>query len=186
MRFPNRNIAMIAISAGLFLVAAVPASAQLTLDQSSPTGNATMTASAGRDWQQGVTVGLDGILMGIELYATPYIGSGNNVYINSGPAWQGDARDFEVFVNEPSGWVFIDTSAAGLYFNAGDQFVIGLEGCDDGSSWNATYPGAYDGGALYRNGSVYGTYDLAFKTYIPEPASLVLLSLGAFAVVRRR
>jgi hypothetical protein len=190
----SRKIAVFGIvlclSAGLATAAPV-------LDQESPVVDG-FWFSAGAStalWQQEVTVGITGQLTRIELYArnagtTP-------LYVNAGTPWQSDGSEFATtFVATGSGWTGVDTSAAGLFFNAGDQFVIGVGGTDSGLELNGSSvspDGAYVVGELWITWAdsepelwADGERDLAFRTYmdsgnnptVPAPAAVVLGVLG--------
>jgi len=176
-------------AAGVFLIALAPANAGMILDQESPHTNTSFNADySGFTWQQEVTVGLAGPLVAIELYVT---GPGSTeVFLNVGSPWQYDAHDFvTTFSADSTGWALIDTSSVNLVFDVDDTFVIGIHGIDGGMWIGGSHPGQYDRGELYLNTNVYvgpGEYDHAFRTYVPEPGTLALLSLGALAMVSRR
>lgn len=184
----SKSLAIACVLIGSFV--ATIASAAPVLDQESPYTNAGFNVGAAIfSWQQEVTVGMTGQLSRIELYAqntgtTP-------LYINAGSPWQSDASEFStLFTPGGQGWVAIDTTSAGLFFNAGDTFVIGVGGTDSGLSLggSCTSPsGGYQAGRLGINGSLFDSmWDIAFRTYvdvpsnptIPAPAALVLSGLG--------
>ena len=89
-----------------------------------------------------------------------------------------------------SGWGSIDVSSAGLVFDVGDKFVIGIQGIHDGTlRLGGSYKqpgGLYDDGYLWLAATVWPDYDLAFRTYVPEPTTILLLGLGGFALLRKR
>jgi len=180
------------------------ASAAPVLDQESPYVGAGFNAGTSQgSWQQEVTVGMTGQLTRIELYAQ---GVGTTpLSINAGGPWQSDPSEFStLFTSAGQGWVAIDTTSAGLFFNAGDTFVIGLGGTDSGLWMGGSYVspnGGYEAGRLWYNstGSIapFGPeWDIAFRTYVdaqsnpavPAPAALVLSSLGTGLIgwLRRR
>jgi hypothetical protein len=152
-------------------------------------------------FQQGVTAGLSGLLSRIDIFfaGTPPVGVGTPpgevlFTVNLGAPWQDDANDFDRVLffdaGQAPGVVEIDVSAANIFIEPGDMFVIGLQS----SGSNAVIPnftGAllddhYTGGALWLDEALLfiGTSDLNFVTYVaaglsvPEPSGLVLLFLG--------
>lgn len=190
---------MLCLSAGLATAAPV-------LDQESPALDYGFVAGSDQ-WlfQQGVTVGITGQLVRIELYA--FNAGTTPLYINAGAPWQGYPSDFATtFVAEGEGWVGTDVSAAGLFFNAGDQFVIGVGALlePDVASLlqlagsNESPDGGYAAGVLWSANidddepelgwRSDGEEDLAFRTYVdtgdnptptvPAPAAVVLAVLG--------
>jgi hypothetical protein len=162
------------------------------LDQESPYTNAGFAAGDARLlWQQEVVVGMIGQLSRIELYAA--CAGTTPLTINAGSLWQSDASEFfTLFTAVGEGWVAIDTTSAGLFFNAGDTFVIGVGGADSGLSLggsNSEPQGGYPAGDIgYSWQSEYydGPWDLAFRTYVdsenssrvPAPAGILLIALG--------
>lgn len=162
-------------------------------------------AAGSSEWlfQQGVTVGIAGQLTRIELYA--YNAGTTPLYINAGAPWQFDASAFAAtFEATGEGWVGVDVSAASLFFNAGDQFVIGVgAGLEPDVASDLRLEGSsVQGGGAYAGGELWswnidsseprlmwdGEADLAFRTYVdlgdnptptvPAPAAVVLGVLG--------
>ena len=183
MKIPKPNLSMLAPTCAILLAAAAvaPAPAQI-LDQEQPlhpysfNGDATWAL-----WQQGITVGIAGPLVGIEIYVYEEGGQppGNAiVFVNAGAPGQSDPHDFDVYF-DPSQphWVYIDTSSANLDFDVNDEFVIGVQGTGEGFWFGGSSPspgGPYDRGALWSGGTIYqqGQYDMAFRTYVGEAAVL--------------
>ena len=167
-----------------------PAFATLVVDQSSPyADNAGFSASVYSTSQQGVTVGLPGQLMQVDVYIE-WPGSGE-LFINTGAPWQTDAHDFTAPFGSPSiGWISIDTSSAGLTFDVGDRFVIGVTGEETGIPrlmMGANASDRYSGGELWRSPTeLREGWDMAFRTYVPEPGTLFLLGLGGLGLLKRR
>lgn len=173
----------------LGLMLPVMANALPVMDQVSNYSNTIFNAdNTNITWQQEVMVGLSGHLTAIDLYAaTP---GKFNFYVNTGNGWQADANDFSLngYNLQNQGWNSIDLSDANLHYNAGDTFVIGIQGIFD-STWvgGSSLPGLYPAGHLYLNDSsnLYWDYAIAFRTYMdpisgaPLPASATVLLLGS-------
>lgn len=206
----GKNLGAVAVMCGIVLsLSAGLTMAAPVLDQESPVIDEfefwLYAGSSNVTCQQGVTVGVTGLLTRVELYA---VNAGTTpLTINAGAPWQSDASDFAtVFVAAGEGWTGVDVSAAGLFFNAGDQFVIGVGGTDSGL-WlvgsDVLPDGAYAAGELWLRQigdapipTSGGADDLAFRTYVdsqssptvPAPAGVLLGTLGTGLVgwLRRR
>jgi len=170
-----------------------PAFATLVVDQSSPyADNAGFSVGASVVNQQGVTVGLPGQLMQVDVYIY-WPGSGE-LFINTGAPWQTDAHDFTAPLDATNiGWVSIDTSPAHLTFDVGDRFVIGIQGFDSSLPYlmmGANASDLYGGGQLWHDAGLQPElregWDMAFQTYVPEPGTLFLLGLGGLGLLKRR
>lgn len=108
--------------------------------------------------------------------------------------------------NEVStGWVMFDLTAANINVTAGQQLAFVLESAQDfdanANQYSFSFSGDgndqdfYLGGSLWEqdNGGPWAhtfdndSYDMRFHTFVtPEPATLTLLILGGFAMIRRR
>ncbi len=184
------------------------ATAAPVLDQESPAWGESFPANyTGVYWQQGVTVGVAGLLTRIDLYITQP-GDFWDLNIWRGAPWQNGLSDFYLpaaLWDVPAGWLSLDVSAGGLLFDVGDQFTIGVSGIAGGDGFEGPWlggnhvapGGAYAGGALwwddFYHGGGNGDYDFAFRTYmdpgvVPAPTAVVLSALGAGLVgwFRRR
>jgi len=176
-----------------FLAGAVACSAgAYTLDQVSPYTNTSYNMfSPGLHWQQEVVAGLAGPLVQVDLYVTQ--AGSCTFFINDGAPWQGDPPNWTTtFTATTTGWVSVNTAAAGVFFNPGDHFVLGFDTLgvgvlNLGGSWQPP-AGGYPPGQLYINGGIQGdgAYDIAFRTYVPEPAGLACGGLSALFLRRRR
>jgi len=144
--------------------------------------------------QQGVTAGLDGVLSNIEVFF--YQAGTVDFSINLGSPWQSDANDYQDnALSVVAGWNNIDISLANIMVNAGDEFVIGLQGA--GGSTNLVHGNIlneYAAGNVYLNGSISSSsdHDTHFRTYVsavPVPAAAWLFGsglIGLIGVARRK
>jgi hypothetical protein len=195
----------------ILLFLALAGSAQAgQLDQSNLqtfTGLATFV-----EFQQQVTAGIGGLLVGVELYTTlsppdqdPGVAELDTVSIGVGPGFFAGVFSFTTqAVIEPGG-TYIDTSAAGIYLTPGERFVIDVTDpqagtcCNLGGAWRV-----YSGGDLFmKQGSTISDdsteVSMAFETFMdpnatppepgtPEPGTLALFGSGVLGVawMRRR
>lgn len=176
-------------------LAASPALAAGVLDQdSAPLGGRFLESL---NWQQEVTAGLSGQLMGLTLYGD---GTSVDVGVSSGDAYQSGPFQFSGHATLSDAGVFVDTSAANILLTAGDRFVIDLRNGSGGNILEALH--TYSGGDLWLNFGV--AFDdtaqtgqsLAFQTFMgpapagaPEPATWAILLTGFAglgAALRRR
>ncbi len=152
-----------------------------TLDQFSPFTNTSFNMlTPSLHWQQEVVVGLPGPLVEVDLYV---VAPGScNFYITAGPPWQGGTPNWSTtFSAATTGWVAVDTTAAGLSFTPGQHFVLGFDGGGNSLNLGGSYAppnGGYPAGLLFLNAANYadGGFDIGFKTYVPEPAGLALFA----------
>ena len=165
------------------LVATVPtANAAIEIDQIQPFINEGLSGASRFTWQQGVTAGLQGKLVGFELYSNQ-VGTAN-VFLNLGAPWQSDSHDWVGTITSlGAGADYVDVSAANIMLNPGDQFSIGFNGQNvlGVLGLGALQPAdAYLGGGAFHSDSVLSTItgpfrviagrvfnlDLAFATYV--------------------
>ncbi|MCH7812884.1 MAG: hypothetical protein IID40_02570 [Planctomycetes bacterium] len=129
----------------------------------------------GFDFQQQVTAGLAGPLIGVEIWVDIRSFAAcqtADFFINKGPAWQTDPNDFEtVLCAEPdhAGWMYVDVSAAGISLNVGEAFVIGVFGRGDQFFFGSAPGNPYGGGAVWWEGSENAANDMTFRTYTSGP-----------------
>jgi hypothetical protein len=205
----KKTLLNLLVVAAVALGGVATAGAVSVIDQTSPVGYCAFNVrdSFRVDWQQAVTVGITGDLIGIDLWK-----SGNsdtvtphqiNFYIKSGDTLQTNDISFSsiVTINDFEGWSYIDIASAGLHFNDGDKFVFGIKGLDVNTDWwgvgGSIFPGLYADGDLYLNdpGSTYdySVADIAFRTYVetepalvPEPSTMALFGAGVVGLVVAR
>jgi hypothetical protein len=176
---------------GLLLVLLAEPAGAATLDQFSPYTNTSFNMiNSFLDWQQEVVVGLSGPLVQVDLYA---VAAGScTFYITPGAPWQSGPPSFTTTFTAPSpGWWSVDTSSAGLAFQPGDHLVLGFIGLDAGLNLGGSWEppnGGYPPGNLFLSGANYadGAFDVAFKTYVPEPAAFTICTFGALCALPRR
>ena len=139
-----------------------------------------------------MTVGVTGPLLQLDLYVADQ--GTARISVNEGEAWQSDEHDFTTEFTAPRpGWASINTFSAGLDFDVGDEFAIEIAPIDDsnlclGGSL-APPGGGYGGGTPRYKSTLFegGDADIAFRTWvIPDAATIVLLGLGGFALLRKR
>ena len=88
-------------------------------------------------FQQGVTCGVTGLLTSFELYA--WTAGSATVFVNKGLGWQADASEFSTTMTSVGqGWYSFDASAAGIYLNDGDAFMIGAMSGDGSMTWSSS------------------------------------------------
>ena len=183
--------ALAALAAAIFLAAA-PASAAV-LDQSSLGTDVGLNGIY--EWQQQVTAGVDGQLSAVTLWGigtltvriTPGAGYHNGPYLFT--------ETFTFDLSDGINGKLIDTAAANIFLNAGDQFVIDFIPAGDLTAGQGASSQAYAGGDLFLNSpfeglvnytAAYGT-SLRFMTFmdnsaVPEPATWGLLLAGFVGV----
>lgn len=182
---------------------AANAQAVLIADQVFP-ANATslpfeLPSTPSTQFQQGVTAGMSGLLSRVDIFfaGTDDRGKGTPpgealFSLNLGTPWQDDTNDFEELLFFDAGLgpdvIEIDVSAANIFINPGDMFVIGLRSSGSNAvvpTFAATFLGdQYPGGALWLDRTKLAVSDLNFVTYVgprlpvPEPSGMILLFLG--------
>jgi hypothetical protein len=162
------------------------------LDQESDDLEAMFNVDVGSfKWEQEVTVGLAGPLVQVDLSVR--LPGTAVILIYAGSPWRSGMYDFAtVLTATDPGWVSIDTSSADLYFDVGDTFVISALG-SGGGLWlgggRVDRPGgSYERGELWFNKEFHsdGSWDIAFRTYVPEPGTVMIFGLGAVVVVSKK
>ena len=182
------------------------------IDQSNPqtyTGLATFV-----EFQQQVTDGIGGLLVGVELYTAasppdqdPAVHELDTVSIGVGSGFFAGAFSFTTQAWIEPGGTYIDTSAAGIFLTPGERFVIDVTDPQSGTCCNlgGAYR-VYSGGDLFgkqgstiTDNSISPGISMAFETFMdpnaappepgtPEPGTLALFGSGILGVVwvRRR
>ena len=148
--------------------------------------NATFYVSWGAEWQQEVTVGVSGQLVGIELRMSDITTS---FFINTGSGWQSDTHDYVTSItglNSNFDWLYIDLTPANLFYQTNDIFVFGsLSGWGNFPGFKGTSYDTYAEGSLFRNGDLRSG-DFAFRTHVnpvPLPPTSVLMVTGILPIL---
>lgn len=176
----------------LTLVVGTVSADTLDLDQVSPfffdeTEASFNMDAAGMVWQQEVVAGLAGNLAQVDFYV--FAPGSCTLALAAGEPWQATYVWSTTFAPTATGWVSLDTSAAGLSFSPGDHYVLDFINTSGGLCLGGSYQpggGNYPAGRLFYNGYDYGDWDVAFRTYVPEPSGVALAMLGAVLMLRRR
>jgi hypothetical protein len=147
-----------------------------TLDQTGVGTNTSFNAdTATLIWQQQIQVGLTGPLAGISVTATGKTSTQFTLRVRSGSAPSTQPVLFQQLVTVTATMaaetVFVDMTASGITFTAGNMFVMEIQGNGTGANIIGAYvappgtPGYPQ--PLYRNGSAYAAgFTLAFQTYV--------------------
>ena len=131
--------------------------------------------STAYQWQQGITAGIAGQLMRIDLYVdiAPAFGDvvATEVSVTLGSPWGSGTPAWTSTEILRSGWNTFDVAKAKIFVDVGDEYAIGIHG----QSQNNFNPGfgfskddQYPGGDLFLNGSNAESVgnDLLFRTYV--------------------
>ncbi len=149
--------------------------------------------------------GLAGQLGEISLYTRT---RGNFLFfVSLGTAWNTNTPVYEMVISSGAEeeWFSINVSAANIFLNTNDIFVIGIHGIDRDFSFAGSSqddPNTYLPGELFLNAGIggVGLLDIAFRTFIdpeaasptgvPEPPTFALFVIGlaglGFLMRRRR
>lgn len=189
--WPRASVLVFAVL--LTLVSAGPAAAQAgTLDQECDWAGWKMDTFPTANFQQGIRAGVGGQLVGFQVYLFPDNSPTLKVYVNAGgPPWQDDANDFEEALPSirSAGWHYVDTSAANITLEAGEEFIIGIQDIGDRRfKLGIAAENGYPQGMLYNDGIPFSSSDkdMAFRTYMQtgEPrADLVSFTAEARGAV---
>lgn len=161
-----------------------PATAQNGVqDQLSPFGAAKLNVDADvYVWQQQVRANVSGQLEGIEFeFLAGDVGSRIRVAIKEGQGWNLSEPLIETIYSKRSPdpeRVFFDLTAADIFLNPGEYYVIELQGSNHLARIAGNYLSTRDGGPLYSEPLLLneapfsdGNWRLAFTTYM-LPADL--------------
>ena len=163
-------------------------------------------------WAQSITTGIAGQLSGVQLqFDGTGIPSGNpsitmSIFDGGNPV-SGIPLFIEVLslTNgdlDPGNLYLWDTSSAGIIFDIGDVFSLGFQAAATGFIFPGNDGPGYDGGDLFKNGSVFGDgdfdkpRDIGFITFVdpaisavPVPAAVWLFGtalIGFVGMSRRK
>ncbi|GAX60371.1 hypothetical protein SCALIN_C10_0131 [Candidatus Scalindua japonica] len=176
---------------------AFPIEDQVNDDRTTTTPTIFNADGVSHNWQQGVTTGIAGVLVSIDLFLEE---GTTSLYINKGAPWETDKDEYNGIITGDAGWGWqtIDLTASNISLALNETFVIGIKGIGGGlrSEYNTNVP-EYAGGSLYYNGNPWlvSNSDMLFRTFmepnsVPEPTTVTLLGIGlvglAAAIVRRR
>ncbi len=175
----DRPTALTAITLAACLLSSSATAQTGVLDQDN-TANNNVAWNMGffNDHQQDVAVGLTGQLVGFKIRMASRatsVGLPLAIFLGPGPhapmdvpVWTGTA-----FVTITNAWeeVYVDVSIAGLFFNAGDLFVIR---CGDAQTvqsgvdltGNSGWPNAYYTPVFYETGNLRRLDRLYFQTFV--------------------
>jgi hypothetical protein len=176
---------MVSLALGCRVVSSADAADTLVFDQVSLPTNVTYFKADNRTFQQGVTAGVTGLLVRIDLFLRtddPF-----ELTLTRGAPWRDDAPDTVLQVTPPPfGSGMIDISAAGFSVTAGEEYTIGLTGSNPNDEFVRANQGDYLGGDFYINGDLQPDRDLGFRTVVllvPEPSTTALVAFAALTLV---
>lgn len=191
----SRSKIVVFTSVVFVLSTSLDSRADIIIDQVGGGPNLIAAVNTSAEYQQEVTVGVAGDLVGIDLWSWG-IGSNTNpitVGINLGTGWQTDAADISrTFApTAPNQRMFVDFSSTPLAFDVGDRFLITLEGITSSSGWVAYGNNDYAGNSFFRNNVELASNDLSFQTHmsvsaVPEPSTYALFAFAAGVIAIRR
>ena len=155
-------------------------------------------------WSQSITTGISGQLSGIEVqfdneripFGGPTISmsifNGDNPVMGT-PLFSELLSLTNADLGGPFDNVYLwDVRSAGLFFDVGDVFSLSFQAVAPGLFFPGNDGPGYDGGDLYKNGSVFGDgsfenpRDIGFITYvnpIPLPAAFWLFGTALVGLV---
>jgi hypothetical protein len=181
-------LTLVTLLLGPLAVPSADAAGTLVFDQVSLPTNVTYFKADGRTFQQGVTAGVTGLLVRIDLFLRtddPF-----ELTLARGAPWWDDVPDTVLQVTPPPfGSGMIDISAAGFSVTAGEEYTIGLIGSNPNDEFVRANQGDYLGGDLYINGDLEPGRDLGFRTVVllvPEPTTTALVAFAALTLAGLR
>lgn len=129
---------------------------------------------AAYDWQQGITVGITGQLVRVDLFvwlAGCDATGPTRVSVSSGGPWQSGLPRWTQTGVLTEGWNTFDLKRAKIEVQAGQEIVLGVSGegafCFGGVG--ITYGDQYPGGDVFLNGELNSDVnDILFKTYVKQ------------------
>ena len=182
------------ISLCLFVLTSTQLFAGVVIDQVGGGPNVIAMVNSSTTYQQEVTAGVGGDLVGVDIWSwgTPFSGQ-INLEIYLGHGWKTGAplasRSFTPSIS--NGRMLVDFSSTPVPLAAGDEFVISASATGSAFGRLAYGNNDYAGHSFSRNMVSLPNNDLTFQTHmntssIPEPSPVMLLAFAAVIAASRR
>lgn len=160
----------------IFGLPLAPAQAYVVDQNNSVNINTALNVTSSVEWQQEVRVGVNGELVGFQLYC---MRAGTvRVSVYRGRGWHSGAADATLDVTVPTANALYAFALENfhLLFNTGDYFTISLSGPNGYTQFGASTNTPYPYGDIYVNGNKFSPYSLSFATFmnVAETPSLIV------------